>query len=147
MSSPKPWRQFEAKTTFLRVPSDDWLSVKQGRKTEFRASGHFATQLWNVSPPTAVVGYRIKRVGAPDSTLLVLEKTWQEPLGAIDAESLEREGFPTFAHFRRYWMARTHTRFAPLKEVQVYRVRPIAEADHVEIGLELFRRLYREHLG
>lgn len=146
-SSPKPWRQFEARTTFLRVPADDWLLVKQGRKTEFRAAGHGVTQLWNVTTPTPVVGYAVRSLGRYESTLLVLEATWQEPVSAISAESLEREGFPDMAHFRRYWMARHKRRFRPLQNVQVYRVRPLPPEEHATAGLQLFHKLYAEHVG
>lgn len=145
-SAPKPWRQFETRTTFLRVPGEDWLAVKQGRKTEFRASGHYASQLWNVETPTAVVAYTMKRIGGYDKLLMVLEATWTEPVGGISDESLAAEGFPDFAHFRRYWMSRSKARFRPNQTVHVYRVRPMVGGDHVTIGLQLFRKLYREHI-
>lgn len=146
-SSPKPWRQFEVRTTFLQVPSGDWASVKQGRKTEFRATGARMTQLWNVVCPTPVFGYTMRRNVSPEGALLVLEATWREPVGAISPESLEREGFPDVAHFRRYWMNRYKSRFAPMQEVQVYRVRPFAPEDEEKMGLQLLRKLYGEHLG
>lgn len=145
-SSPKPWSQFEARTTFLRVPADDWAAVKIGTKTEFRAAGHAVTQLWNVTCPTPVVGWTARRVGTYDSALFVLEATWQEMVGAITEESLAREGFPSMAHFRRYWMARSKRRFRPLQKVQVYRLRPMTPDDEAMMGLQLFRKLYAEHL-
>jgi hypothetical protein len=146
-SSPKPWRQFEARTSFLRVPADDWPSVRQGRKTEFRATGaRHMTQMWNVTCPMPVVGYAFRRAAEPDSALLVLEATWREPIGAISPESLEREGFPDIAHFRRYWMERYKRRFAPMQTVQVYRVRPAARDDLAILGLKLIEKLYGEHL-
>jgi hypothetical protein len=146
-SSPKPWRQFEVRTTFLRVPREDWLDVKQGRKTEFRAGGHYVTQLWNVTCPTPVIGYVARRgQTAHDSALLVLEKHWVEPVGSISPESLEREGFPDLAHFRRYWMRRHRSRFDWLKEIHAYRVRPLGPDDETTMGLQLFRKLYGEHL-
>jgi hypothetical protein len=130
----------------VRVAGDDWAKVKMGEKTEFRASPHYVSQVWNVVCPTPVVGYTQKRVGGYDSTLLVLEATWQEPVGAISEESLAREGFPDMAHFRRYWMSRTKKRFAPLQMVHVFQVRPMREEDHVTMGLQLLHKLYREHL-
>lgn len=145
-SAPKPWSQYETRTTFLRIAGEDWASVKIGAKTEFRASPHYVSQLWNVQCPTPVVGYTMRRVGGYESTLLVLEATWHEPVGAITPESLEREGFQSFAHFRRYWMERTKKRFSPLQVVHVFQVRPLREEDHASMGLQLFRKLYREHL-
>jgi hypothetical protein len=145
-SAPKPWRQFEARTTFLRVPSADWPKVKQGVKTEFRATGRAITQLWNVKTPTPVVGYA-HYAGTWDSRLMLLEATWQETLGAISPESLEREDFPTLAHFRRYWMERTHRRFPPMAKVHCYRLRPMKDEDMAPAGLAMFRRLYGEHLA
>lgn len=146
-SSPKPWRQFEARTTFLRVPSGDWASVRIGAKTEFRATGRAATQVWNISCPALVVAYAVTNARDDhDSKLMVLEETWKEPLGAISEESLRREGFPTMGHFRRYWMGRTKRRFRPLTEVHVYRVRPFEEADLATLGRALLVKLYQEHL-
>lgn len=145
-SAPKPWRQYETRTSFLRVPADDWTAVRYGHKTEFRAAGHAVTQLWNVACPTPVVGWMHRRVGGYESRLLVLEATWQEPLGAISPESLEREGFQDIRSFRRYWMQRHNKRFAPMQRVQVYRVRPFTGADEVTMGLQLLRKLYGEHV-
>jgi hypothetical protein len=145
-SSPEPWAQYEARTTFLRVPVDDWPAVKHGSKTEFRATGRAITQLWNVSCPVVVVAYSVRGSGTHDSRLMVLEASWKEPLGAISAESLEREGFPSLAHFRRYWMARTRAPFKPLSYVQVYQVRAFMPGDDVIFGLKLLRKLYGEHL-
>lgn len=145
-SAPKPWSQYEARTTFLRVPAADWPKVKQGIKTEFRATGRGITQLWNVKTPTPVVGYA-HYAGRWDSRLLVLEDTRQETLGAISPESLEREGFESMAHFRRYWMGRTHRRFPPMARVQVYQVRVFTADDTVVLGSAMLQRLYGEHLA
>lgn len=144
-SSPEPWRQFEARTTFLRVPAEDWPSVRIGAKTEFRASGRSVTQLWNVTCPMLVVGYRVRR-GVHDSRLFVLEETHTEPLGAISPESLAREGYGSVAEFRRYWVGRTKQRFKPLAKVQVYRIRAATPEDRATLGLKLLERLYQEHL-
>jgi hypothetical protein len=120
--------------------------LKQGVKTEFRATGRAITQLWNVKTPTPVVGYA-HYAGTWDSRLMLLEATWQETLGAISPESLEREDFPTLAHFRRYWMERTHRRFPPMAKVHCYRLRPMKDEDMAPAGLAMFRRLYGEHLA
>lgn len=144
--SPKPWPQYEARTTFLRVPATDWLAVKIGAKTEFRQPSGNITQLWNVKPPTPVVGWSMSGERKNhDAILLVLEETWREPLGAISAESLAREGHPTVAHFRRYWMARTKRRFSPLSEVHVYRVKLFTPDDAPAMGVRLLERLYGLH--
>lgn len=146
-ASPQPYKQYESKTTFLRVPLVDWAAVSTGIKREFRGgSGRDVTQLWNVKPPTPVVAYTVYPGPRHDAKLMVLTKTWREPLGAISDESLAAEGFIDIAHFRRYWMARTKRRFTPLMQVQVYRVRPWAEGDDEILGAALVRRLYRDHL-
>lgn len=109
-------------------------------------SGRQVTQLWNIKCPTPVVAYKVSRMGDPESDLMILEATWREPLGAISEESLQREGFPSVAHFRRYWMDRQKQRFKPLLEVQVYRVRPFTTADRESMGLALLDKLYGEHM-
>jgi hypothetical protein len=84
--------------------------------------------------------------GAHDSRLLVLEATWREMLGAISPESLAAEGHTSMASFRDYWTRRTKRRFAPLEQIQVYRVRPFTEEDTTTLGVGIIRRLYRGHL-
>jgi hypothetical protein len=145
-SGPKPWAQYETRTTFLRVPWQDWSKVKIGVKTEFRASGIHATQLWNVTCPTPVVGWAMSNDRRHEARLLVLEATWTEPLAAINEESLEREGFTDFPHFRRYWMTRTKRRFTPMTKVHVYRIHVWTPEDTQEMGQALLRKLYGEHL-
>ena len=99
----------------------------------------------NVYCPTPVVAYTV-RAGEHDSQLLVLTAAWREPLASITEEGLAAEGFPDFAHFRRYWMSRTHRRFTPLTNVMVYRLRPWEDSDVVILGSTMLRRLYRDHL-
>lgn len=99
----------------------------------------------NVYTPTPVVAYTIQR-GRHESKLMVLMAAWREPLGSIGEESLAAEGFPDFAHFRRYWMARTHRRFTPLTSVMAYRLREWTDADATILGATMLRRLYRDHL-
>jgi hypothetical protein len=48
--------------------------------------------------------------GGHDAALMVLERCWREPVGAISDESLLREGYATFADFRRYYKLRTTAR-------------------------------------
>lgn len=143
---PKPWTQRRASTIFLRVPTAEWINVRDGRKREFRASPRAVSKLWNVQPPCAVVAYRHHSAYGYQSKLMVLERTWEEPLGSISPESLEAEGFRTFADFRGYWVSREKTRFRPTRMIQVYVVRPFEQADVTDLGRSLFHRLYGEFL-
>lgn len=145
---PKPWAKHQLSTIFLRVPQADFGLVRAGRKTEFRVVGGDgqSPQLWAVEFPSPAVGYMFRRGGGYKSTLLVIQAAWREPLGAISPESLEREGQPDIAHFRRYWMARNHTNFKPTREVSVFRVRPWTEDDREMMARLLFHRLYGEFL-
>lgn len=132
------------------MPLGDWSAVKLGYKTEFRLTGQGAMNLGarQASLPSPVVGYAYGRGTAMTETaLLVLEASWLEPVGAISDESLEREGFPSMAHFRRYWVGRTKKRFRPLVRVQVYRVRPYTPDDREMLGAVLFDWLYGEFTG
>lgn len=144
---PRPYTQRQASTVFLRVPTTDWVAITKGLKTEFRASPNAITQALALDPPTPVVAYRAPQ-GQPrddrDRTLMVMTETWQEPLGAISPESLEREGHPDMAHFRRYWMTRTRRRFRPLQKVRVFRVRPFEDEDWGLFSERLMTRLYGE---
>lgn len=142
---PRPFTQRQARTIFLRVPAQDWIAVKRGVKREFRGSTGTASRFFSVDPPTPVVAYRVRR-GEYDSKLMVLERAWQEPLGAISEESLAAEGFDSFGAFRRYWMQRERKRFTPTRRVWVYRVRPWSDADMEPMALRLLMRLYGEWL-
>ncbi len=144
--APKPWKQRQARTIFLRVPASDWVRVSRGMKTEFCAASGACSALWNLEPPTPVVAYRHTEALGYDSELMVLEEKWQEPLGAINATSLEREGFETLAEFRQYWCERERRRFAPMKMVTRYRVRPWNYSDTEEMAQVLLDRLYGDHL-
>jgi hypothetical protein len=132
----------------LRVPVEDWSAVKRGTKTEFRLSGKGGSYPKLLDPavhPTPVVGYKSRRMNPEhERCLLVLEASWMEPLAAISEESLQREGFEDMAHFRRYWITRTKTRFRALQNVQVFRVHPFTEDDLEVQSVAIFRRLYGE---
>lgn len=143
-AGPRPYTQRQARTIFLRVPHSEFGLVIAGRKTEFRASPRASSQLWSVEPPTAAVAYAIFPSRGYKRQLIVLEATWREPLGAITAESLAREGQPDFAHFRRYWMKREKTPFKPTREVAVFQVRPMRAGDEQELAASLYQRLYGE---
>lgn len=131
---------------FVRVPRRDWLAVKFGHKREFRAACGKHSALFNVATPTPAVAYTILFSGEYDSTLMVLEAVWREPLGAITEESLANEGFDTFAEFRRAWMIREHRRFPPLRMTTVYKLRPWTPQDEQTMGEVLLERLYGDFL-
>lgn len=146
----KPFHQFQQKTLFLRIPTTDWARVLAGEKREFREAGRYGPR-WGVMAhklPIPIVGYRYRSFGgAPESTMLVLERTWSEPLGAISKASLEAEGFADIGEFRRYWKARHPRRgFRPLSITQVYGVRPFTEDDRAAMGARLLELLYGEFL-
>lgn len=145
--TPKPWTQHELRTIFLRVPPTDWLLVKHGRKREFRTSESRYKLDW-VHCPTPVVAYTTlgRRQDQHDSALMVAERIWREPLGAISEESVLYEGYDSFADFRRYYRNRTKRPFKPLQEVWCFRVRPWTPKDLEELGVTLLTRLYGEHL-
>lgn len=149
-TGPQRYELKRAVTQFLRVPQHDWTAVKRGYKTEFRLAGGKADsypRLLAVEFPTPVVAYVSRQNGMHEKIMLVLERSWVEPLGAISEESLQHEGFETIGHFRRYWTARTKMRFRPLQRVQVFRVRLYTPDDIEVLGAGLFRRLYGEFTG
>jgi hypothetical protein len=142
------WPRRTITAIYIRVPTADWSAVKRGIKTEFRAKGRSAEQLWRVPCPTPAVCWRAgKNTGREDSRLMVLEATWMEALRDISPESLAREGFSSFPEFRRYWMIRHKSKFPPLMEVRAYRVRPFTSNDSSMLSRKLLERLYGEHLG
>ena len=144
---PRPYRQRSLQTVFVRVPAMDWPAVKRGIKTEFRAGGGrgATSQTWKVPTPVPVVAYTIRR-GQYDARLMILERCWQEPLGAISPESLRREGFANLAEFRTYWLRREHHRFRATRKMFVYRLRPWTPEDASASADRLLRHLYGDFL-
>lgn len=141
-NGPKPWVQRQASTVFLRVPTADWTVVRRGMKTEFRASPGAVSGLKFIEPPTPVVAYRVDRSHGYDAALMVLEDRWQEPVGSISPESLEREGFASFPEFRRYFVNRERRKFRMTRNVTVYRIRPWCPTDARTFADDLLKRLY-----
>lgn len=151
-----PARRASVQAIYLRVPRVDWAALVQGEKTEFRTFRRAHTgSAENYRTPTPVVAYSHSTLPGRevDTALLVLEHAWCEPLGLIDAEALEREGFETKAQFRRYWRGRHSNRmkreqrgWRPLAIVNVWQVRPWRDGDELEMGAVLLHRLYGEEL-
>lgn len=142
----RPLPQHQAKTVFLRCPTEVWGLVSTGKVEEFRAASGNASQLWNVPLPTLAVIYRPRRgSGEWDYRAMLLADVRREALGAISAEGLARagyEGVDAMARFRRDWVIREKRPFTPLRTVFVYRVRPVTSEDLVSVGLSLVERLY-----
>jgi hypothetical protein len=141
---PKPYKQRQARTLFVRVPAPDWAAVKRGLQRTFVGSIGRQSALWETPTPTPAVAYSIIR-GSHDSRLMVLEAVRQEQLGAIDPAEL---GFESMAHFRRYWMQRERNgkKFPPTRHVFVYTMRPWERGDEEEMGMLMVKRLYGEFL-
>lgn len=139
---PRPYEQRFASTLFLRLPANEFRAISRGRKSEFRSSPGKTSQLDRVKTPIPVVAYMQHPRRGYDARLMVLEETWQEPLGTIRPESLQREGQPDLAHFRRYWMSRTRRPFTPTRMVAVFRVRPWREEDREQFAELIFDHLY-----
>lgn len=136
--------QGRARTRVLRVPWGEWARVVAGEKTEVRWSGQGAIPPGSYTPPEPVVGYTLNPF-TRDATvrLLVLEETWKEPLSAITAESLQREGCEDIRAFKHYWRnERRNREFLPMRIAFVYRVRPFGAEDRPVFERRLFDRLY-----
>lgn len=141
-----PYHRAQARTLFLRVPRCDWARVVRGEKTEFRSKITNMSRATNYFTPAPIVAWSQvpSRPGDPDTQLMVLERAWIEPIGAITDDGLAREGFKTRAEFRTYWRRERAGSWLPLVEINVWRVRPAR--DHGELGAMLLERLYGEHL-
>jgi hypothetical protein len=142
---PKPFKQGQVRTTFIRVPAADWAAVTRGSKTEFRSMGGETTALWRAQTPCPVVLYK-QAPGGWASQLMVLEETWRERLIEMSPESIANEGFASFEEFRAYWMRRERRKFAPMMTVSVYRVRGWREEDAAPMAMTILERLYGEFL-
>jgi hypothetical protein len=150
---PKPYTAHQARTLFVRVPPSEWPMVKRGRKREFRGMPGNQSALWMVEPPLPVVAYNVTpsydgTETTYDARLMLLEKWWQEELGAISDESLRAEGYDNFAEFRRAWVRRQRNgkKFKPTTKVFAYRLRPWEPEDAEAAGAALLKRLYGEWL-
>lgn len=137
--------QRKVATTFLRLPRVDWARVLTGEKSEVRAAGRHALHHNRLTKlPMPVVGYSFQHYRhQAESALLVVERAWSEPLGAISPESLRAEGFDSYRDFRLYWKNRHQSvGYRPQSIVQVVQLRPWDRAEDPE----RFGRVLLEHL-
>jgi hypothetical protein len=136
------------RTPFVTVPQRDWPAVAAGTKRELRqplgkVSAPSVTTL-KLHVPIPVVGYtkaafgKTRRVG-----LLVCERFWMEPLGAISPASIEAEGFETVKEFRAYWRGRYNDRFDRFQRVWCIALRPYEPADEERFKDKLYDLLIR----
>lgn len=142
-------------TLFLKVPPKDWPRVMAGDKTEFRWPCHMPWKYGvpkNTPTPTPVVlygetgGHRtLRRAFA----MAILLDFYVEPIiGVADRqESIEREGFPDFSHFRRYWRTRNKGKFHGMEEVSAFHIKLFDQTDATNLGLILLYRLYGHYLN
>lgn len=150
---PEPTERFgvvrHEATRFLRMPIADWPALLAGTKTELRIAGRML-RLTNMPTPTPLVGIAFERFRRAEAraAMFYVEHVRTEMLGAIDEDSVRREGFETLAEFRRYW--RNHrsknNAFKPLLKVAVVRLRPWGPFDEEAMGQVLLNRLYGEYL-
>lgn len=141
-----------ATTLSIRVPSDDWPQIANGRATEFRLGMANFEPLSQLPAPMLAVLYRRARSGdAIDKRLMTFVGVRREKLGAITNDGLRALGYEgpqseMFKHFRRDWMLRARRRFEPLLPVVVVTVRAFSEGDIGEAGAGLIRWLYQDAL-
>lgn len=149
---PRPLKQHQAKTVFLRCPTPVWPLVSMGKITEFRCATGNAPQLWKAPIPTLAVVYR-RQLSAKryDYRLMVLEGIRREALGVVDEAGLAAAGYAgdgAFARFRRDWMIAEKKRFEPLRTVFVYTVRPVKDnSDLITTGAAVLNHLYGDYLA
>lgn len=151
-AEPRPLKQHQAKTIFVRCPSPSWALVSTGRVREFRCAAGNAPQLWKVPLPSLAIIYR-RQLSVPswDYRLMLLENVRREALASITSEGLALAGYKgddAFARFRRDWMIGEKKRFEPLRTVFVYTVRPIQDdGDLTDAGSAIIDHLYGDYLA
>lgn len=110
----------------MYVDPVDWVDVTAGAKREIRKYGG---KIMTREAPFPCVFYCERPGDLVETALGVVEEQWIEPLGAITADSLQREGFTDdYDSFRRYFGARYPAGFRPLAKVIVQRVRPMGDS-------------------
>jgi hypothetical protein len=134
---PKPWKQYNARTTFIRVPAADWPLVRRGYKRVFVGNMTNVRVLDTITPSPVVAWSFIN--GSHDGRLMILNSVEKVVLGAVNPAEL---GFTSFAEFRRDWMSRDHRRFRPLLNVILYRIEPWSDERDREMREAVFNHLY-----
>lgn len=137
------------RTPLVVVPNRDFPALAAGTKTEFRqpwVGDVTKAALRNLPIPIVAYTRASGYGGARRCALMVCERFWKEPLGAIAASSIEAEGFANAKEFRAYWRRRfRHGRFDRYNEVWCFEVRPYrAEQDEQRFKDELYERLILE---
>lgn len=129
------------------VPRVDWADVLAGVKTEFRHYGGTTIEYnrgsgWTLPEP--VVLYCPNDLTEDvDTALGTLDAAWMEPMGAISAESLAREGFATLTDFRRYIGERyPRAGFRPMARCRCFRVHPLTVEECAAFKDKLWDRMY-----
>lgn len=141
-----------ATTVSIRVPTDDWPQIANGRATEFRLGMANHDPLSQLPAPMLAVLYRRARSGdAIDKRLMTFVGVRREKLGAITNDGLRALGYDgpqkeMFKNFRRDWMLRARRRFEPLLPIVVVTVRAFEEGDIELAGSGLVRWLYSDAL-
>lgn len=136
-------------TRFLRVPIDDWNSVKIFNKREFRTKPRGGGAIYAIECPSPIVAYAVSRNGARACKLMVLAERRLERLVDIanKPESLELEGFDTYDEFKGYWRKRNAGIYKPLQEVIVHRLAPWpSDENQGRLGMRMIKRLYGEFI-
>jgi hypothetical protein len=125
----------------VHVPRVDWARVRIFEKRMWRT---YSLRRVELTVPRPVLLYsEHPQTGQIDTVVACLTDTWQEPLAAISDEDLAEEGFASRGEFKRYFAERyPQGGFRPLVLVQVYRVRPLTEADRQEWMSSVWQRLY-----
>jgi hypothetical protein len=145
---PRPLKQRQVSTVFLRCPSYLWPQVSSGAVGEFRAAAGGVPQAWKVPIPTLAVVYRRQlSKTAYDYRLMMLAGVRREHLGAITEEGLAAAGYEgedAYVRFRRDLIIAEKRRYNPQRMVFVFTVRPICEGDREAAGLAVLQRLYGE---
>lgn len=125
----------------LRVVTGDYARIRAGEKREYRT---YKLRIHQLREGECAIVYASAGPRKPLRTsLVVVEASYVEPLGAISPESVSLEGFTTFREFRTYFRERERVKgFRQLDRVQVVRFRPFHEHEKSALSEALFDDLY-----
>lgn len=134
----------------LPVPWRDWEAVITGHKTQFRS--YLAVPSCTGPRPCLLFTQFRRHLRVDDrweAVPAVLKSVRREPLGAITAEDLDREGFLYRQAFRYYWKTHRYPKsgWEPRRIVTVFEVCPW-DVEWTEHAMEqwLLNELYGEWL-